>query len=98
MMIRNSKLIVGMVLALLFPAPFAKAQQTSMDDLKKEIQSLSQTIKEMQKDIEEIKTLLRGRNAPTPPPPQHVLLDLDNDPAQGERTAKLTLIEFSDYQ
>jgi hypothetical protein len=96
-MIRNSKLTVGLVLALLFAAPLLRAQQPSTDDLKKEIQALSQAIKDMQKDLQEIKALLRGP-APAPPPPQNVLLDLGDNPTRGERTAKLTLVEISDYQ
>jgi protein-disulfide isomerase len=70
-----------------------------MDDLKKEIQSLNQTIKQMQKDLQEIKALLKAGQQPTrAAPPQKVLLELDDNPSQGDRAAKLTLIEFSDYQ
>ncbi len=95
-MIRNSKLTVALVLALLLPAPLLRAQQSSIDDLRKEIQSLSETIKAMQKDLQEIKTLLSSRAPATPP--QKVLLDLTNKPSRGQSAAKLTLIEFSDYQ
>jgi Tfp pilus assembly protein PilN len=98
-MIRNSKLTMRLVLALFLTAPLMRAQESSVDDLKKEIQSLNQTIKQMQKDLQEIKALLTARQQPTRvTPPQKVLLDLDDNPSQGERTAKLTLIEFSDYQ
>jgi hypothetical protein len=50
----------------------------------------------MQKDVQEIKTLLQSRQ-PTPPP-QNVVLDLGKNPFKGERNAKLTLVEISDYQ
>jgi len=98
-MTRFSTLVLGLLWALLLPAPLVRAQQTSIEELKKEIQTLTQTMKDMQKDLQEIKILIRGRT-PTaaPPPPQNVLLDLANDPSLGERTAKLTLVEFSDYQ
>jgi hypothetical protein len=35
-----------------------------------------------------------------PPPPSGigVVIDLGPSPSKGERTAKLTLVEFSDYQ
>jgi protein-disulfide isomerase len=95
-MIRNSRALVGLALALLLPAPFARAQQTSMDDLKKEIQGLNETVKAMQKDLQEIKSLLT-RQAPAAPS-QNVLLDLDDNPTKGQPTAKLTLVEISDYQ
>ena len=93
------KLSMGLPLILLFFAPSLKAQQASTDDLKKEIQALSESVKSMQKDLQEIKALLQ-RAAPAAPaaPPENVLLDLGNNPSRGERTAKLTLIEFSDYQ
>ena len=102
-MLRNSKLAVGLVLAWLLVAPPIRAQESSqessLDDLKKEIQSLNQTIKQMQKDLQEIKALLTARQQPTrAAPPQKVFLDLDDNPSQGDRAAKLTLIEFSDYQ
>jgi Tfp pilus assembly protein PilN len=98
-MLRNSKLAVGLVLAWLLIAPPIRAQESSMDDLKKEIQSLNQTIKQMQKDLQEIKALLKAGQQPTrAAPPQKVLLELDDNPSQGDRAAKLTLIEFSDYQ
>ena len=98
MMIRNLKLTVGLGLALLFPVPFVRAQQSSIDDLKKEIQTLGQTIKEMQKDLQDIKTLLQARVQAPAPPRQNVLLDLAGHPTHGESTAKLTLVEFTDYQ
>ena len=93
---RNSILWVGLILALFLPAPFARAQQTSIDDLKKEIQTLNETVKGMQKDLQEIKSLLKSREPA--PPLQNVILELGDNPSQGERTAKLTLVEFSDYQ
>jgi protein-disulfide isomerase len=74
----------------------ARAQQSSINELKKEVQALSETLKAMQKDIQEIKALLGGRAQAVPP--QKVLLDLGNNPARGAGTAKLTLVEFSDYQ
>ena len=97
-MIRNSKLTLGLIAALLFAVPLARAQkkQPTNEELKKDIQALSETVKAMQKDLQDIKAILT-RAAPAAPP-QNVVLDLDNDPVQGERTAKLTLVEFTDYQ
>ena len=93
---RSWYLSVGLPLILLLYAPPAPAQQTSIEELKKEIQALSQSVKAMQKDLQEIKALLQSR-VPTPPP-QKVDLDLGGRPARGENTAKLTMVEFSDYQ
>ena len=96
MTIRRLGLSVGWLLAFVLASPPSWAQQTSTDDLKKEIEALNQAVKAMQKDLQEIKALLQSRLAGAPP--QNVVLDLGNNPFKGERTAKLTLVEFSDYQ
>ncbi len=89
-------LSIGLLLIFFLVAPSLKAQQPSNDDLRKDIQALSETVKAMQKDLQEIKALLQ-RAAPAAPP-ENVVLDLGKNPSQGQPTAKLTLIEFSDYQ
>ena len=89
-----STFLAAALLGWLAPEP-ALAQQ-STEDLKKEIEALKEGIKSIQKDLQEIKTLLRQRQAAAPA--QNVELDLGDNPSKGERTAKLTLVEFSDYQ
>jgi Tfp pilus assembly protein PilN len=89
------KLFLGLALGCYLAAPLAFAQQS--DDLKKDIESLKESVKAIQKDLQEIKTLLQSRQQPAPPP-QNVVLDLAKNPFKGERTAKLTLVEISDYQ
>lgn len=92
----NLRLSPGLVLACVLSAPLALAQQQAADDLKKDIETLKEGQKAIQKDIQEIKALLqKGQPAQ---PPQSVVLDLGKSPVKGERNAKLTLIEFSDYQ
>jgi len=90
------RLSPGLVLACFLSAPLALAQQPSLDDLKKDIESLKDGQKAIQKDVQEIKALLQ--KAQPAPPPQNVVLDLSKKPTKGESNAKLTLIEFSDYQ
>jgi protein-disulfide isomerase len=92
---RKLTLAVGLPLVFLLCAPPSRAQQTP-EDLAKQIEALTQAVKAMQKDVQEIKTMLQSRVQP--PPPQNVVLDLAGRPSKGENTAKLTLIEFSDYQ
>ena len=94
----NLRLLAGLVLACFLSAPLALAQQQPTDDLKKDIEALKEGQKAIQKDLQEIKTLLQSRPAGPPPPPQNVVLDLGKSPVKGERTARLTLVEFSDYQ
>jgi hypothetical protein len=90
-------LFLGLALTCILSPP-ASAQQQSTDELKKEIEVLKEGQKAIQKDLEEIKTLLKSRPAGPSPPPQNVVLDLGKNPFKGERTAKLTLVEISDYQ
>ena len=93
---RNARLSPGFALAWLLSAPLALAQQPSPDDLRKDIETLKEGQKAIQKDIQEIKTLLqKGQPAQ---PAQSVVLELGKNPVRGESNAKLTLIEFSDYQ
>ena len=96
----NLCLSLGLVVACFLAAPLARAQQQPppTDDLKKDIEALKEGQKAIQKDLQEIKTLLQSRPAGPPPPPQNVVLDLGKSPVKGERTARLTLVEFSDYQ
>ena len=93
---RKSSLSVGLVLTCLLSARVLSAQQPTTEDLRKEIDAVKESLKTIQKDIQEIKALLQSRQAA--PPPQNVVLDLGKNAFKGERTAKLTLVEFSDYQ
>jgi protein-disulfide isomerase len=87
--------LVGLSLAIVLAVP-AAAQQTTTDDLKKEIDSLRTMLQGIQKDLQELK----GMMARQTPPPSGIgaVIDFGNSPIKGERTAKLTLVEFSDYQ
>ncbi len=91
----NLRLSLGFALACFLSAPLSLAQQQS-DDLKKDIEALKESVKSIQTDVREIKALLqKGQPAP---PPQNVVLDLGKSPFKGDRTARLTLVEISDYQ
>ena len=97
MRIRSSNLSVLLPLALMLSSLSAHAQQTSMDDLKKQVETLNQNMNAMQKDLQEIKALLQ-QNRVRVTPPQSVVLDLGKRPVKGEADAKLTLVEILDYQ
>lgn len=98
---RPARLLLGLLALVLLAAPPAWSQQAPAEDLKAQIDALSQAIEAMQRDLQEIKALLQTRAlapAPAPTPAENVVLDLRDNPARGERTATLTLVEFSDYQ
>jgi protein-disulfide isomerase len=94
---RLSIVHVGLVVAALLSPHSAFAQEPSNADLKKEIEALSTAMKAMQTDLQEIKALLQ-RGAQPAAPPQNFTLDLGTNAFKGEKTARLTMVEFTDYQ
>src|SRR5260370_39640153 len=90
---RNASLtqLVGAV-APAFGARPALSQTNA--DLKKEIDSLKQGQKAIQKDIKVIRDILSGKQ----PPLENVSVNTDGAPFQGERYAKVVMVEFSDFQ
>jgi protein-disulfide isomerase len=72
--------------------------------LGKEIEALKAGQAAMQKDLQDIKGILQGAQAArapaAPPGPETVdmLLSVANASIKGEKTAKVTLVEFTDYQ
>jgi peptidoglycan hydrolase CwlO-like protein len=65
--------------------------------LKKEIEALKEGQTAIQKDLQEIKNLLRAIQ-PRPAEPRDVVLNIDGAPFKGDKDAKLVLVEFSEYQ
>ena len=89
----------GFILLPLYFTQTGFAQSSDeLKALRKDLESLKQGQSDIQKELQEIKTLLRGRVATPPPEPQNVVLSVKDDPFKGEKDARLTLIEFTDYQ
>ncbi|MEE8583953.1 MAG: thioredoxin domain-containing protein [Acidobacteriota bacterium] len=90
-------------LALALPAAAQPSGQQSQPDLQKQIEALKRGQMEIRKDLEEIKQLLRTSNAaarrvPAQPNVRNMVFELGLNPVKGDPSAKLTLIEFTDYQ
>ncbi len=99
----KSKTIAALLCSLptLITAPLL-AQPTG-EDLLVEIEALKTGQQEIRKELAEIKKLLQARPAAAQPKRQgtnvkDVVFDLADNPVKGASTAKLTLVEFSDYQ
>jgi len=77
----------------------ALAQQTD-PKLWEEIQALKRGQEEIRRQLLEIKQLIQSRPAAAPAAPdvRTLSVDLGNHPSRGSNAARLTLIEFSDYQ
>jgi septal ring factor EnvC (AmiA/AmiB activator) len=92
-------------LALVAIVSFAGASsalgQTSdeIQALRKSVDALRDSQQRIEKELAEIKTLLRARQAAAPDDdPKNVVLSIDGERFKGERTAKLVLVDFTDYQ
>jgi len=74
--------------------------QDSDADLRAEIDALKQGQQQINQQLQEIKKLLQARPAAAPrgPDVEGKIFDLGDNPVKGASTAKLTLVEFTDYQ
>jgi len=99
--LNSSKCIAILILTTFFGSA-AMAQQEEEPDLRKQIEELKKGQDEIRKELADIKTLLQasaGRAAaPAAPDVRNLVLDVGSNPFRGEATAKLTLVEFTDYQ
>jgi protein-disulfide isomerase len=97
MLVRKLIAPVSLAALLLATTP-ACAQQAPPGDVQKQIDALRTQVSAMQKDLDEIKALLAPLRAQQPPKPEDIVLDLGSRPIRGNPAAKLTLVEFTDYQ
>ena len=71
-------------------------------ELKQEIEELKKGQADIRKQLEEIRKLLQARptaaRAAAGPNVRNVVFDLGENLTKGEDTAKLTMVEFTDYQ
>ncbi len=90
------RILMALVLGLVVAGPAAAQQQPSNEELRKDIQALQESLKGIQKDLQEIKTMLAR---PTGPPSLvNKVVDFGDAPSRGEASAKITIVEVSDYQ
>ena len=88
--------ILIMLFCICIQPVFAKSTSDDINALKKEIETLKEGQKAMQKDIQEIKNSLRAKQAP--PEFKEAVIELGDNPFKGDKNAKVTLVEFSDFQ
>jgi len=93
------KIFCGLVFLIpIFPGLGLTQSDEELRALRKEIEALKQGQQRIQRELEAIKKLLSGRQGPPAVETQDVVLSADDDPFKGDKNARLTLVEFSDYQ
>ena len=106
--LRKSSKYIPATIVLLISICTVNAQ-TIDTDLHQELDAIKKTQQAMQKDLLEIKSLLSkltaqaptAQPAPQPPPQPNIRgreFDIGDNPILGSESAKLILVEFSDYQ
>ena len=97
------KRLVGAVMllaALALASPAATAQQADdLSSLRRDVDALKEEQAKIRSELQVIREMLQGRGgAALPDQPKDLVLALGDDPAKGDRTARLVLVDFTDYQ
>lgn len=91
-------ILLSMILMiLLFSRPSWSQTSEEFKNLSKEVEDLKENQKAIQRDLQQIKSILRSRGLLDEVPP-NLFIDISGRPFKGERNARLTMIEFSEYQ
>ena len=85
------------LMILLFTAPGLAQTSEELKSLKKDIGELRESQKGIKKDLQEIKKVLRSHGLLDEVPP-NLFIDISGKPFRGNKNAKVTVIEFSEYQ
>jgi hypothetical protein len=97
----SALVVAGLLLAGVEPVAAQTADEVRA--LRESIESLRESQQRIERELQEIKTLLRpragvaGRPA-EPEVPRDLTLSIDGDPSKGAAGARLVLVEFTDYQ
>jgi protein-disulfide isomerase len=104
--VRMKHFLVGPLRAVLMLIGFAVTIPTvafaqagdGLQGLTRDVESLKARLEAIQRELDGLKALLRTRPPGAQDEPRNVTVSVKDAVFKGERTAKLTLIEFSDYQ
>lgn len=66
--------------------------------LQEDVKSLKERQTAIQKDLQEIKKLLQSTKQQAPAEFKEAIINIQGAPTKGDKSVKLVLMEFSDYQ
>ena len=69
-------------------------ESAETQSIRKELETLKQSEKDIQRSLQIIKDILMGRGSPL----ENTFIRIAGSPVLGDERAKLVLVEFSDYQ
>ena len=80
------------------PPPASAQTDDALKALREDVQMLKESQARMQRQLEEIQNVLRASRAGAPPTSPGAAVTVDGAPTKGDKEARVTLVEFSDYQ
>jgi protein-disulfide isomerase len=92
--------LLGLVLLAVWIAPAFSQSPDEIKGLRRDIDAVRDALKVIQNDLADIKKLVQQQPAAAPQPAafQEATIKIDGAPFLGQKDAKVTLVEFSDYQ
>jgi protein-disulfide isomerase len=102
--LRATVAVVATVILGLSASGRGVAQDTETETLRKRVQALETRQRALEAEIQELKRLLGSRQvtgpapAAVPPPGPALTVSIAGAPFKGNRTAPVTVVEFSDYE
>ena len=104
-MTKGTVLARSIVLTVLTAAGIGLGAQSALaqtpadfDALKKQVDALKEGQAALQKELQQIKALLAARPAAPPAPPSEAIVKIDGAPFKGKKDARVTIVDFTDYQ
>ena len=94
----TTAVLAWVALFLIAPAISLGQSSEELKALRRELEEIRKGQSAIQKELETIKSLLQPRRPPPPVQPVNLVFSIDSGPFKGNKNARVTLIEFTDYQ
>jgi protein-disulfide isomerase len=95
---RGVGIAVGGVLLVLAVAPSSPGQSPDITTLQADVVTLKREVEVVKRELQEIKSLLRERSGSPSGEAPSIVLGVGDGPFKGAPDARVTLVEFTDYQ